>query len=368
MKSSSAAAAAAAAAAERARGARRRWLSDAIIAGFVAIGTSTGAMMVAYVLANGAADSQGDFLRRWLWLLTHNDVVAFSSNRPAIALGMHVVLGLVWALVYARFIEWNPSLRWWIGTGPGWSRGIRFALLPWVFSLLILLPAAMVNLLDWALSAGPLVPLGNLVLHLIYGFTLGQLYDASSDEPAVGADLAYDEPLERLAVEHSEDFGAAGILLGGIIGAAVGVALAIVLPPLLPSVDRGGWSLALAVGGILAGGAVGAIVGSFAGLPQTPPEPVDPDEGLDPFDHRVLPFLIPPFLILVIAAIIATLGLGLLQLGKEELVIGSVRIAAAVVAATVGFFVIGIGAWLLSMGGDQSPPSSRDTVSHRAEH
>ena len=61
---------------------------------------------------------------------------------------------------------------------------MRFALLPWLFSLLVLLPAAMVNMLDWALSAGPLVPVGNLVLHLIYGFTLGQLYDASADEPA----------------------------------------------------------------------------------------------------------------------------------------------------------------------------------------
>ena len=71
---------------QRARGARRRWLTDAIIAGFVAIGTSTGALMVAYVLANGAADSQGDFLRRWLWQLTHNEVVGFSSGRPAVAL------------------------------------------------------------------------------------------------------------------------------------------------------------------------------------------------------------------------------------------------------------------------------------------
>src|SRR5215216_5377883 len=90
---------------ERARGPRRRWLSDAIIAGFVAIGTSTGALMVAYVLANGTGDAQGDFFRRWLWLLTHNEVVGFSSNRPAIALAVHVLLGLVWALIYGRFIE-----------------------------------------------------------------------------------------------------------------------------------------------------------------------------------------------------------------------------------------------------------------------
>src|SRR5690349_11300840 len=120
------------------RGPRARWFSNAVIAGFVAIGTSTGALMVAYVLANGAADSQGDIFRRWLYLLTHNEVVAFSSSRPAIAIGLHVVLGIVWALVYGRFIEWNRALHWWIGDGSGPTRGMRFALLPWIFSLLIL--------------------------------------------------------------------------------------------------------------------------------------------------------------------------------------------------------------------------------------
>ncbi len=347
---------------ERTRGVRRRWFADATIAGFVAIGTSTGVLMVAYVLANGIADSQADFLRRWLWQLTHNDVVAFSSGRPAIALALHVVLGLVWAIVYARFVEFRLS-------GPGWRRGMLFSLIPFVFSLLILLPAAVVNMLDWALSAGPLVPVGNLILHLIYGYTLGQLYDASADAPALSEDLAYDEPLERAAVEHSEDFGAAGILAGGVIGAAVGIMLAVILPPTLPSVDFGGWSVALAVGGILAGGAVGAIVGSFAGLPQPPPEAApELQHEYDPFQNNVLPFLIPPFLILVIAAIITTFGTGLLQLGKEEMEIGPIKIGAAVVAAVIGIFVIGFVAWFLSERVDQSPPSSLDTVSHKAEH
>jgi hypothetical protein len=358
---------ASAATAERVgRGPRRRWLADAIIGGFVAIGTSTGALMLAYVLANGMADSQGDILRRWLWLLTHNDVVAFSSGRPAIALALHVVLGLIWALVYARLVEWNPSLRWWVGSGPGWSRGMRFALLPWIFSLLILLPAALFNMLEWAFSAGPLVPVGNFFLHMIFGFTLGQLYDASADEPALGADLTYDEPMERMAVEHSEDLGAAGILFGGALGAAVGIMMAVVLPPILPNVDFGGWEVALAVGGILAGGAVGGIVGSFAGLPQTESEPLD-EMDLDPFTHTVMPFLIPPLLMLIIAAVIVTFGQGLLQLGKTEIELGPIKIAAAVVAATVGTVVIGIVALLLALQPDHSP-SRRDTVSHKAEH
>ena len=352
------------------RRARSRWFTDAIIAGFVAIGTSTGVLMIAYVLANGAADSQGDFLRYWLWLLTHNDVVAFSSSRPAIAIALHVLLGLVWALVYARFVEWNGGLRWWIGSGSGATRGMRFAILPWLVSLLILLPAAMFNRLDVAFSAGPLVPLGNLVLHLIYGFTLGQLYDASADEPALGADLVYDEPLERAAVEHSEDFGAAGILAGCVVGAAIGVMLAVVLPPALPGIDIGGaWQIALAVGGILAGGAVGGIVGSFAGLPQTPPEePPLLEHDYDRFQHNVMPFLIPPFLVLVIGAIIVTFGEGLLQLGKSQLQIGPLEIAWAVVAAVAGIFILGFGALLLASRPDHSPPSSRETMSHSAGH
>lgn len=349
---------------------RRRWFSDAIIAGFVAIGASTGVLMIAYVLANGAADSQGDIVRRWLWQLTHNAVVSFSTATPAIAIIIHVILGLVWALVYARLIEANRSgiIRRWIGDGPGWTRGMRFALLPWLVSLFALLPAAAVNMLDWALSAGPLVPLGNLVLHLIYGFVLGQLYDASADAPAVGADLVYEEPLEQIAVQHSEDFGAAGILVGGVVGAAVGTALAVVLPPTLPSVDFGGWSVALAVGGILAGGAVGGIVGSFAGLPNAAPDPDDVLAEPDPFEKRVLPFLIPPFLVLVIASIITTLGSALLQMGKSELVIGPIVIAKAVVLALFGILIIGFGALWLASRADQSPPSSRETVSHRAEH
>lgn len=348
------------------RGPRRRWWSDAIIAGFVAIGTSTGVLMLAYALANGASDSQGDILRRWLWLLTHNEVVAFSSGRPAVSIALHVVLGLIWAVVYARFIDWNPALRWWIGRGAGWSRGLRFALLPWVVSLLILLPAALFDKLDVAFSAGPLVPLGNLVLHLIYGFTLGQLYDASADAPAHGADLDAAEPLEQVAIEHSEDLGATGILAGGVVGAAVGIMMAVVLPPVLPNVDFGGWEVALAVGGILAGGAVGGIVGSFAGLPQTEPEPVG-DFDLDPFTHRVLPFLIPPLLLVIIAAIIVTMGEALLQFGKTELELGPIRIGSAVLAAIFGVALIGLIALFAATQPDQSP-SRRETVSHRAEH
>jgi hypothetical protein len=325
---------------------RRRWFADSVIAGFVAIGSSTAALMIAYALANGAADSNGDFFRQWLWQLTHNDVVSFGRASPALAIAGHVVLGIVWAIIYGRFFEARLS-------GPGWRRGMLFSLLPWLFSLLILLPAAMFDQLEVALSAGPLPPLGNLVLHLVYGFTLGQLYDSSADEPALAEDAVYEEPLERAAVEHSEDFGAAGILVGAIVGAAVGVGLAVVLPPTLPNIDFGGWSVALAVGGILAGGAVGGIVGSFAGLPSTPDDPAEVAEGPDPFNRTWLPFLLPPFLVLVVASIITVFGSGLLQLGESEMHAGPITLTWAVVAALIGTVAIGVGALVLSMRGDR---------------
>ena len=67
----------------------------------------------------------------------------------------------------------------------------------------------------------------------------------------------------------------------------------------------------------------------------------------DPFHNNVLPFLIPPFLILVIAAIITFFGSGLLQLGKSSFEIGPIVVAKAVVAAVVGIVVIGFGAlWI----------------------
>ena len=356
---------ASAAAVERRGTVRRHWFSDAVIAGFVAIGSSTAVLMVGFAIANGAGDANGDIVRQWLYQLTHNDVVRFSRATPAIAIAVHVVLGLVWAVVYARWVESNRSLTWWIGSGRGWSRGMRFALLPWLFSLLVLLPAAAFDMLGVALSAGPLPPIGNLVLHMIYGFTLGQLYDSSADAPAVGEDVVYDEPLEKEAIAHSEDFGAAGILVGAIVGAAVGIGMAIVLPPTLQNIDSQGWSIALAVGGILAGGAVGGIVGSFAGLPSGPKDPAEIAEGEDPFDHSVLPFLLPPVVLIVAAAIIVSFGTGLLRLGKSMLFIGPIEIAQAVVAAIIGIFVIGLGALWLSIRADQSESrSSRDTVSH----
>ena len=159
------------------RGRPERWLASAIIAGFVATGASTAVLIIAFLTANGAGDSQGDLFRQWLYQLTHNRVVDFSSASPAIAIAVHVVLGLVWAVIYGWLAE--PWLARTVG-GPGWRRGMVFGLLPWLVSLFALLPAAVVGYLEFALSAGPLPVVGNFILHMVYGAVLGQLYDASA--------------------------------------------------------------------------------------------------------------------------------------------------------------------------------------------
>jgi hypothetical protein len=69
----------------------------------------------------------------------------------------------------------------------------------------------------------------------------------------------------------------------------------------------------------------------------------------DLVQRHVLPLLIPPVLLLVITAILVTLGSALLLLSASELTIGPIVIAWPVVAAALGVLVIGVGAlWLAS--------------------
>src|SRR6266566_7450386 len=64
----------------------------------------------------------------------------------------------------------------------------------------------------------------------------------------------------------------------------------------------------------------------------------------DRLERHILPLLIPPVLLLVITAIVVTLGSALLLVGGSELVIGQIVIAWPVVAAALGVLVIGFGA------------------------
>src|SRR5205823_12659963 len=74
-----------------------------------------------------------------------------------------------WAVPYAMWAE--PRLR-----GPGWLRGLTFALLPAVTSWLVVLPALGAGPLGLGLGAGLVPAAGGLVRHLLYGAAPGLVY------------------------------------------------------------------------------------------------------------------------------------------------------------------------------------------------
>ena len=124
-----------------------------------------------------------------------------------------------------------------------------------------------------SLGAGPLPALGNLLLHLAYGATLGTMYGPVGDIPAdeLSRTAPADDP--RL-VEHYEQTAARGIMVGALAGGMAGIAGAVSrngdlimgVPPLVFV------PLTAAIGLIL-----GALWGSFVGLA--------PERTLSPAPH-----------------------------------------------------------------------------------
>ena len=226
---------------ELSRDPRRRlagWLSMGMLSGFVATGIMTLILLIAYGMAVfvGSADPQAPLLLHWLWGLAHNPIVGTATLALPLAIVLHFLAGMAWAVVYAGLAE--PRL-----SGPGWRRGALFSLLPWLVSVLVFLPLMGGGFLGLSLGAGPLPLLGNLLLHLGYGMTLGELYAA--EEPV---DLAY----WRRTI-------AAGILPGLVLGGLVGALCSSVLAP-------GAQPVAVAVVGAILGSAGGAFLGTFLGL------------------------------------------------------------------------------------------------------
>jgi hypothetical protein len=250
-------------AARVAPGARADWLPRAVVSGFAAAVV----MLVTYILGYGLAyllgrpgPAEGGLagaLRGWLYSLTHNTLTDLAGAQLYVVAGLHLVVALVWAGLYARYVE--PRLR-----GPGWRRGLTFALLPWLLSILVVLPLSGGGLFGMALGAGPLPSLGNLILHLAYGATLGAVYGPLGDVPADS--LSWTGPRDTLeATRRGEVQIARGIGVGLALGLLVGLAAA--LFDLGPNTAALGIPrAAFVLGWTLLGGAFGAFLASFAAL------------------------------------------------------------------------------------------------------
>ena len=222
------------------------WLRDGIIAGFVATFAMTIVLAAAYGLTHAIGKEEGNTVRQWFWALAHNPVTDRPENAPFIAIGLNLLVGLVLGVVYARLAE--PMLG-----GPGWRKGMIFSLVPWIISITAFLPIMGGGFLGMDVDAGPLPILGNLILHLVYGTVLGELYGLRLEQ---GLD---DTPAEREMARRSERGAATGIVGGVVVGALAGLALGTQITEIASQSTT-------TVVGALSGGAIGLLVGSMVGM------------------------------------------------------------------------------------------------------
>jgi hypothetical protein len=225
---------------------REDWLRAGVLAGFLATFAMTVVLVAAYWLATSIGDATGNTLQRWSWALVNNPVAERTVGGVVLAIGANLAMGLVLALVYARLVE--PLLD-----GPSWWRGLRFALIPWLLSLIVFLPLMGGGLLGLDIGAGFLPILGNLILHLVYGVVLGLTYAEAAE------DWLDDTDVDRINAAAAERGAATGLVVGLVGGAALGWAMA---PSLGSLADRS----VVTIGVAFIAGALGLAVGSFAGM------------------------------------------------------------------------------------------------------
>src|SRR5215216_2061919 len=157
---------------------REDWLRAGVLAGFLGTFAMTIVLLVAYWLASAIGSPDGGVVQRWSWALVNNPVAKRTADGVVLAIGANLAMGLLLALVYARYAE--PRLH-----GPNWWRGMQFALVPWLLSLVVFLPLMGGGVLGMDVGAGPLPILGNLLLHLVYGAVLGSAYaESAENDPA----------------------------------------------------------------------------------------------------------------------------------------------------------------------------------------
>src|SRR5215218_10710837 len=225
---------------------REDWLRASILAGFLATFALTVVLVAAYWLASSIGSADGNFIQRWCWALVNNPVAERTADGVVLAIGANLAMGLLLALVYARYAE--PRLH-----GPNWWRGMQFALVPWLLSLVVFLPLMGGGVLGMDVGAGPLPIIGNLILHLVYGAVLGISFAEASE------DWLDDTDVDRGNAAAAEQGAAVGLVAGLVPGLVVGWLIA-------PAFDDLVGRPATAIGVAFIGAAIGLAIGSFVGM------------------------------------------------------------------------------------------------------
>lgn len=248
---------------------RTNWLSRAIISGFVASIVMLITLVVGFGLASLLAaipiterpGLRADVLAEWFRNLTDNVLVNVAAPNLYAAIAIHIGIGLTFAAIYAYWFE--PRLG-----GTSWRRGMVFALIPWVLSVVVFFPLVGAGFLGFGLGAGPLPMIGNLILHLVYGATLGLLFGPVGDLSTEEALESPHGPEDVAAMQSSERMAARGILAGLVLGGVVGGIGAIATQLVPEATILGMHPLLFVVGTALFGAAFGGLIGSFVGLPS----------------------------------------------------------------------------------------------------
>ena len=236
-------------------GAAGNALVVAVLAGFVASVAMVFAYAVAFVAALVLAHVPVPWLAAWFRGLTSNALIDVAGPNLYAATAIFFVGGLIWALLYGLVFE--PRLH-----GAAWERGVRFALVPWLFSLVVFMPLVGGGLLGLGLGAGPLPILGNFILHMVYGAVLGTVWGSAEsfiDEPRPVAGG------EDLQASRISEFGAArGLGIGLALGVIVGLIGATLVPQVTGAQALGMNPLAMIVAVGLTGAAFGGFIGSLS--------------------------------------------------------------------------------------------------------
>ncbi len=238
------------------------WLPRAIFSGFVATVMMTLAFFAAYAIAILLSDTMapGSVLSGWIEALADNQVISLAADNLYLAMAVHAVAGLGWAVIYAYFAE--PRLP-----GPGWLRGVLFSLVLWILSLIAFLPLVGGGFFGLDTGAGPLPTLGNLVLHLVYGLVLGVMYSPYSQQIPVEEGRLSD--VDRNLTVTAQRLGSIGLVAGVVIGIIVGLVVVMSSQGSATASDLAVSRWFFFAGSVLSGGALGALIGSLVGLAMT---------------------------------------------------------------------------------------------------
>lgn len=229
--------------------------SSAAIAGFIATAAMSMVVLAGYAVAVslGSVEPGASLVQRWMWGLAHNSLTQATQTLLPIALGIHFLAGIAWAMVYAAFAQHRLH-------GPGWRRGMLFSLVPWGLSVVLFLPLVGGGPFGFAFDAGPLPIFGNLMAHLIYGALLGQMYGPWGERLLSGKATAANPEEARLIPREERAIAigiSAGLAGGGLLGWLASIFNVVAF-------SLGAASLLGAVGGSL----IGAFVASYVGLSQ----------------------------------------------------------------------------------------------------